>query len=185
METLKTKIYKTKKTIEKSDELKKIFDKQLLYISLHSSTQNFDILFASTLSTKTPLKLLENNFLNQEYSRKKYDNETIYALDNGWSFCVHQGIIFFASTHLLVENSIRQLNNSLSLLDDKSFVKVQETESNFSQTHVYLNYKNLSSLLGENYKIGLNEKIQLSRWAEWAELDLKAKNNNLIFQDLH
>ena len=87
----------------------------------------------------------------------------------------------FASTHLLVENSIRQLNNSLSLIDDKSFVKVQETESNFSQTHVYLNYKNLSSLLGENYKIGLNEKIQLSRWAEWAELDLKAKNNNLIF----
>ena len=44
----------------------------------------------------------------------------------------------FASTHLLVENSIRQLNNSLSLLDDKSFVKVQETESNFSQTHVLL-----------------------------------------------
>ena len=61
-ETLKTNIYKTKKNIEKSDELKKIFDKQLLYISLHSSTQNFDILFASTLSTKTPLKLIENNF---------------------------------------------------------------------------------------------------------------------------
>jgi hypothetical protein len=180
-QTLKTKIDKTKKTIEKSDELKKIFDKQLLYISLHSSTQNFDILFASTLSTKTPLKLLENNFLNQEYSRKKYDNETIYTLDNGWSFCIHQGIIFFASTHLLVENSIRQLNNSLSLLDDQSFVKVQETESNFSQTHVYLNYKNFSSLLKENYKIGLNEKIQISRWADWAELDLKAKNNNLIF----
>ena len=138
-QTLKTKIDKTKKTIEKSDELKKIFDKQLLYISLHSSTQNFDILFASTLSTKTPLKLLENNFLNQEYSRKKYDNETIYTLDNGWSFCIHQGIIFFASTHLLVENSIRQLNNSLSLLDDQSFVKVQETESNFSQTHIYVN----------------------------------------------
>ena len=53
----------------------------------------------------------------------------LFTLDNGWSFCVHQGIIFFASTHLIVENSIRQLNNSLSLLDDKSFVKVQETET--------------------------------------------------------
>ena len=57
-ETLKTNIYKTKKNIEKSDELKKYLTNNLLYISLHSSTQNFDILFCFYPINKNSFKAI-------------------------------------------------------------------------------------------------------------------------------
>ena len=102
-------------------------------------------------------------------------------MENGWNFCIHDGIVFLGSSHLLVENSIRQLNNKLSLLNNPAFTKVQQTESTFTNAHLYLNYTEFSKLLNQNIKLNKNQEQQIGRWAEWAELDLKIKENNLIF----
>ena len=178
---IKSDISNTQKNIEKSEDLKKLLAKQVVYLSIHSTTQDFDILLSTILPVENPLDLLKTHFFTQKISSKDYDGVVIYELENDWNFCIHQGIVFFGSSHLLVENSIRQLNNNLSLLDDPAFTRVQQTESTFTNTHLYLNYTEFSKLLKQNISININQVQQIRRWAEWAELDLKTKDNCLIF----
>lgn len=178
---LKVDLNKTERTILQSESLKKLLKKQEVYLSLHSSTQDYDLLLASSFSTPDVLQLLTKNFIKEDLINREYDGVSIYQLANSnWSFCIHHGIVFFSSSPLLVEHSIRQLNNKLSLLENLSFQKVQKTESNFADAHIYINYTELSKLLGENSTINSSAKKQMRRWAEWAELDLKVKENTLL-----
>ena len=178
---IKSDIANTQNTIETSENLKKLLAKQVVYLSIHSTTQDFDILISTAFARENPLDLLKTHFLTQKLNSKNYDGVVLYELENGWSFCIHQGIVFFGSSHLLVENSIRQLNNKLSLLNDPIFTKVQQTESTFANTHLYLNYTEFSKLLKQNVVLDKKQEQQIERWAEWAELDLKTKDNSLIF----
>ena len=178
---IKSDIANTKKTIEKSEGLKKLITKQVVYLSIHSTTQDFDVLISTAFARENSLDLLKKTFLTEKLNSKDYDGVILYELENGWSFCIHQDIVFFGSSQLLVENSIRQLNNKLSLLNDPAFTKVQQTESTFANTHLYLNYSEFSKLLKQNIVLNKKQEQQIGRWAEWAELDLKTKENSLIF----
>ena len=117
------KITNTQKTIETFESLKKLLDKQVVYLSIHSTTKDFDVLLSTTFPEENPLDLLKTHFLNQKPNSKEYDGVILYELENSWNFCIHQGIVFFGSSNLLVENSIRQLNNNLSLLNNPIFTK--------------------------------------------------------------
>ena len=86
-----------------------------------------------------------------------------------------------SSSTLLIEDGIRQLNNKISLLDNISFKKVQNTKSTFARAHIYINYENLSKLISQNSKFDKSDEKWMSRWANWAELDLEISNNNLTF----
>ena len=178
---IKNEITNTKKTIEASEVLNKILDNQVVYLSIHSTTQGFDILLSTAFQVENPLDLLKTHFISQKLNSKDYDGVDLFELENGWNLCIHKGIVFFSSSHLLVENSIRQLNNKLSLLNSPTFNRVQQTESTFANAHIYLNYHEFSKLLKQNIVLNKKQEQQIGRWAEWAELDLKIKNNSLIF----
>ena len=178
---IKNEITNTKKTIEASEVLNKILDNQVVYLSIHSTTQGFDILLSTAFQGENPLDLLKTHFISQKLNSKDYDGVDLFELENGWNLCIHKGIVFFSSSHLLVENSIRQLNNKLSLLNSPTFNRVRQTESTFANAHIYLNYHEFSKLLKQNIVLNKKQEQQIGRWAEWAELDLKIKNNSLIF----
>ena len=84
-----------------------------------------------------------------------------------------------SSSSLLTEDGIRQLNNEISLLDNTEFKKVQTTKSTFAGAHIYINYSSLSKLLSQNTKLSKSNEKWISRWANWAELDLESSENNL------
>lgn len=178
---IRSKIEITQQTIRQSEDLKKLLQKQEVYLSLHAATKDYDILLATSFHTTEVLPLLKSHFVNAKLSERAYDGVSIYQLENSsWSFSIHQGIVFFSTSPLLVEHSIRQLNNQLSLLDNPSFLKIQKTESTFADAHFYVNYAQLAKLLEENTSTSNKSKRQMSRWAEWAELDLKIKDNTLL-----
>ena len=143
-QNIKNNIANTQNTIERSEILKKILAKQVVYLSIHGTTHDFDVLLSTTFNVDNSLDLLKTHFLTQKQNSKEYDGVILYELENGWNFCIHDGIVFFGSSHLLVENSIRQLNNKLSLLNNSAFTKVQQTESTFTNAHIYLNYAEFS-----------------------------------------
>ena len=178
---IKNNITNKQSIIEKSEGLKKLLAKQVVYLSIHSTTQDFDVLLSTAFPGDNPLDLLKTYFLTQKLNSKEYDGVVLYELENGWNFCIHQDIVFFSSSHLLIENSIRQLNNKLSLLNNPTFIRAQQTESTFANAHLYLNYTELSKLLKQNIVLNKKQEQQIGRWAEWAELDLKTKDNSLIF----
>jgi hypothetical protein len=175
-----------KKTIESislkfqaSDELKHFIESEKLYLSFHHSTNDFYIFLSTTCNTKE-LKLIEmNDTLIGGFKSREYDGVKVYELDNNWNLCHHKDILFMSSSSLLIEDGIRQLNNEISLLDNTEFTKVQSTKSNFAGAHIYTNYSNLSKLLSQNTKLSKSDEKWISRWANWAELDLESSDNNL------
>ena len=175
-----------KKTIESIslkfkayDELKHFIDNQKLYLSFHHSTNDFYI-FLSTACNAEELKLIEmNDTLIGSFKSREYDGVKVYELDNNWNLCHHKEILFMSSSSLLIEDGIRQLNNEISLLDNTEFTKVQSTKSTFARAHIYTNYSNLSKLLSQNTKLSKSDEKWISRWANWAELDLESSDNNL------
>ena len=120
-----------------------------------------------------------NDTLIGSFKSREYDGVKVYELDNNWNLCHHKDILFMSSSSLLIEDGIRQLNNEISLLDNTEFTKVQSTKSTFAGAHIYTNYSNLSKLLSQNTKLSKSDEKWISRWANWAELDLESSDNNL------
>ena len=179
---LRSNINNLKNLIKSQYFLTQIENNQNLYISIHDSADDFEFLLSTSANNIELLDLLDTSKFQIKYKIRLYDNIKIYEFNN-INFCIHKNILFFSSSYFLVENSIRQLNNNLSLLNNDSFRKLQLTESKFSNNHIYINYKKLHKLIKENYKINYNKTL-LNNWAEWTELDIKVNKNNILFSGL-
>ena len=165
--------------VQNSEELNHFINNQKLYLSLHHSTNDFYI-FISTACTAEELKLIEtNDSLIGNFKSREYDGVKVFELENNWNLCHHKDILFMSSSSLLIEDGIRQLNNEISLLDNSEFIKVQSTKSTFAGEHIYINDANLSKVLSQNSKLLKSDEKWISRWANWAELDLETSDNNL------
>ena len=176
---IKKKIDSTSVKFKAYDKLKHFIENKKLYLSFHYSTNDFYI-FLSTECNAEELKLIEmNGDLIGSFKTREYDGVKIYELENNWNLCHHKDILFMSSSSLLTEDGIRQLNNEISLLDNTEFKKVQTTKSTFAGAHIYINYSSLSKLLSQNTKLSKSNEKWISRWANWAELDLESSENNL------
>mgnify|MGYP001322037585 CR=1 FL=1 len=176
---IKKKIDSTSVKFKAHDKLKHFIENKKLYLSFHHSTNDFYI-FLSTECNAEELKLIKmNDDLIGSFKTRDYDGVKIYELENKWNLCHHKDILFMSSSSLLIEDGIRQLNNEISLLDNTEFKKVQTTKSTFAGAHIYINYSSLSKLLSQNTKLSKSNEKWISRWANWAELDLESSENNL------
>ena len=176
---IKKTIEQLSSKVQNSEELIHFINNQKLYLSLHHSTNDFYI-FISTACTAEELKLIEtNDSLIGNFKSREYDGVKVFELENNLNLCHHKDILFMSSSSLLIEDGIRQLNNEISLLDNSEFIKVQSTKSTFAGEHIYINYANLSKLLSQNSKLLKSDEKWISRWANWAELDLETSDNNL------
>ena len=160
--------------------LQEIFIDNPLYFSLHHEEQDFSPFLSLLLNEDQKLYFLEY-FFNGKLDSRKYEEIEIYKLENDWNLAFQEGIVFLSTSPLLIEQSIRQIKNELSLDNNQSFNKVRLTESSFADMHIYVNYKQLANLIDENTSLSSKNKTQISRWANWAELDLKVKENKLLF----
>ena len=160
--------------------LQEIFIDNPFYFSIHHEEQDFSPFLSLLLNDDQKLFFL-NYFFKEKLNSRKYEEIEIYKLKNGWNVAFQEGIVFLSTSPLLVEQSIRQLKNELSLANNQSFNRVRSTESSFADMHIYVNYKQLANLIDENTSLSSKNKTQISRWANWAELDLKVKENKLLF----
>lgn len=160
--------------------LKEIFADNPFYISLHHEEQDYSPFLALMLEQEQKPYFF-NYFFKEKVDSRFYEDVEIFKLENNWNIAYQENIIFLSTSPILVEQSIRQLKNELSLINNESFSKVKSTESSFADMHVYINYKQLANLIDENTSISSKNKIQINRWADWAELDLKVKENKLLF----
>lgn len=180
-ELLEASIDSLQLNFSKNEDLNRFFNSQKLYLSIHHSTSQYNY-FVSTLCNEDEMNLiLEADSIIGKTKERLYDGVKIYQLTNGLNLCNHNGMLFMSDSELLVEDGIRQLNNTVSLLDNISFKTVQNTKSTFSVAHVYVNYKTLAKLLNENSMLSSSHVKWISRWASWTELDLEISSNDLTF----
>lgn len=160
--------------------LQKIFNNNPLYISIHHEEQDFSPFLSLLLDESQKLFFLQH-FFDEDLDKRMYEGIEIYKLNEDWNLAFQEGIVFLSTSILLIEQSVRQLKNGLSLTNNESFNRVKSTESSFADMHVYINYKQLANLIDENYNFSEKNKTQISRWANWAELDLKVKKDKFLF----
>ena len=175
-----SKINSINSVLDTSTELQSLVKEKDIFLSIHPSINSHSLFLSSGLK-KNKIEVIEKYFSKLPFETRAYDNVNIYQMENGWNICHHKDILIFSSSNLLIEQGIRQLNNQLSLLDNEAFIAAQNTESSFAQAHIYINHSEFSNLLSENTDFSKTQKTQMSRWGDWAELDLKIKNRNLIF----
>lgn len=172
--------------MNKHDQINQLLKKQSIYLSAHMSGANaFNFLFTTSIPS-TQSKDQINSFLKNELNakdHKNYDNIAILKFSdaNPPFYCIHHnGIISFSSSLLLIEDVIRQLNSSSTLLSGNDFSKVMNTAGKNIDLNFYVNYKTLPNVLSTYINPNFHENLdQLSDFGSWSEVDLYLKPNSI------
>lgn len=176
--------------ITRNNEIKKALTNNSVFISLHSfRREDFDCLFAVKLNSSFD----ENKvvaYLNELLTGKGAINERLYnstkiyevTLNNGnnFNYSISKGIFIFSFSYLLVEESIRQLHNDISLLNDEGFNKILNTSGKNVDANIYVNYRTLPKLIFNYFNDNIKKTIlSFKDFADWTELDVNIKNNSI------
>ena len=163
-----------------------------MLISMHfTGNMDFDYLYTIGLETETN----SENFIDLvnkkmsaigKLSSYQYDNTKVYTVSfDSTSTHIFYSIInnmFVASkARVLVQSSIGQIIANESLLKNKSFALVYNSSNKEKPVNIFLNYKTIPKFLSfftsKKYYKSISQSNKL---ANWAELDLSLKNNDLL-----
>lgn len=117
---------------------------------------------------------------------KEYNGAKIHTIlesdqhDAGWAMAVHRGVVLLSSSLFLVESAIGQLDGSVSLLTDESFLEINQIAGTRVDANVFINHSRFPMVFDDyihsNYRTGFNE---LSQGARWTELDLTIRSEEV------
>jgi len=180
----------------KEDKIAQLISGQATFISIHlTGIHNYDYLFLVSLKNtnqmrdfnKTVKSLVDENTI----TKRSYDKVDIFEISTEvgvFNYAISKGIFLGSFSPLLIEDAIRQMNSSSSLInkpENKGFELVHNTAGTGAACHFYINYSRfpkLASLFLRSRKRGLI--AELSNLANWTELDLKIKSNSLMLNGL-
>ncbi|TVR38183.1 MAG: DUF3352 domain-containing protein [Cryomorphaceae bacterium] len=117
-------------------------------------------------------------------TERSYDDNTIHTAridEHTIHWAYRDGIVLFCTETIPLEEALRNLRTSQSLLNDKHFKKVAKTAGLYADANVYINYKAfgnwMKSLLGQQ---GKRAPVLNTQLAGWSALDLTAKANQIL-----
>ena len=120
-------------------------------------------------------------FIEKDFKGITINKIILTNQDKYFFYAVTKGILLGSYNASLIEESINQLKKKSSVIDEPAFKKVKQTAGKNVDANIYVNFKYfyrlLSVLTNSKYKININ---LLSGFAQWTELDLKIKNNELL-----
>lgn len=111
-----------------------------------------------------------------------YDVQFTGEKTNNFSFAVKKGMFLLSFSSIILENSLRQLDTDISLMNNKGYKKIQKTAGHSVDGNLYINYKEFSriALLWSN-KNHKDDISALKTTADWTVLDFYNKKNTWTF----
>lgn len=181
--TLNQKLLQADSLINSQSELKLMLSKKPLLISLNLIGKNqIEPLYV----VETDLNTSEDAMLEHltqsvngkaQVAHKAYQGTEIYSLtwtgqnQNVWSYAFYKGLFLASPSVLLVEEAIRQIDLSQSILDDKAFVRVQSSAGEQTDMNLYVQYASFSRIFGQyirpEWRAAFKNFEQLGRWTEF------------------
>jgi hypothetical protein len=177
----------------KYDVVNKLLTLNTLYISVHNTGGNQ---LGFHLVLKKPEGVEKGELISlaralaigaYRIDDNKYDGVTIYRLykkereEEFVSFAATHGVVMCASSGLLLEASVRQLQARTSLLNNPSFVSVNKTAGSRVDANLYINHSKVPPAfarhLAGKYPGGINTLADI---AQWTELDMSLKEDILF-----
>lgn len=100
-------------------------------------------------------------------SKRKYNSAYIYSYPNGLSISLHKNLILASNSSYVLESSIRHLENSTSILDNKEFGEL--FVRNAAKDCAYLNHRQIGKFFSgeiERRFLGYSDFfLQLTSWS--------------------
>jgi len=165
-----------------------------MLISMHyTGNMDFDYLFSIGLETESNseqfIEIVNKKLETKgKVSSYLYDNIPVYCItfDSTFStrhlyYSIIRNMFIASKARVLVQSSIGQIIANESLLKNKSFELVYNSSDKEKPMNLFINYKTIPKFLSffasNNYYKTIS---QSSKLANWAELDLALKNNEIL-----
>lgn len=148
----------------------------LMSIQLSASATEADIREGMT-------QIFKPEILNQ----RTYDGVTYFTFeprlfDNSLHYYIHEGLLVLSLNNILIEESIRAMEQDASVLTDRVFAETRKTRGSSSRGHLYINYKQFKSIVAQyampEYR---NMSFFEQAYADWSVLDLEIKADAINF----
>jgi len=88
---------------------------------------------------------------NKKISQREYNGTILYTAqnkNNKFSYAIYKGLLLYSKSSLLLEKSIRQIDNDDSLIQQASFKKAYKTSGEHVDLNVYFRLSQLQILSG-------------------------------------
>lgn len=176
--------------IRDNPEIADILESQPLFISAHVNGMNrFNYLFISSVPEAASQSALLNYLSSLKGSSPandlQYEETTIHCVkldeNNAFYYTISKGIFISSFGSALVEESLRQLESGISLIDNTYFTKVLKASGGQSATNIFINlqtFSNVSSYLFNKSFLPLLSSIQ--NFGEWMGLDITINPGDFI-----
>jgi len=169
-------------------ELDRLLTTRTVLISVNFEGKNdVDYIYYASLADKKEqsviLGIIRQINNASDLSKRNYDNAEIYRTtinNTTFSFAFTNGMFIASRKPILVEESIRQ-SGAENLTDFPEFEKLSKTSNPNALVNIYINHESAGQLLAKILNRDIRKKIGILRkFAEWSELDLNLKNDELF-----
>ncbi len=193
---VKNELHYVDSTSRKNEKINKIFQQYNILVSITlSGRNNFGALYLASVSGRDPESYILE-FINDMNSGKAiltetpYSTTTLHRIQSGGNrdafyFAVLKGV-FMGSFHAdLVKRAIDRLSLNTPMGTSAGFRKVQATAGKKVDANIYVNYRFFSLVLSKiAHEETLPDLLKFSNFADWSELDLIIKKDELLFNGI-
>lgn len=166
-----------------------ILEDNSMFLSLHyGGNNNFDFLFLVNLPNARQRSYIKSFFDSEQIIEKRsFKGAKIYEtiLNNKrekFFFTAYKGIFIGSFSSILIENSIKQLNNGKSIAKDPGFIKINKTAGAKVDGNMFFNFKFFYRILSKYSHIEHRENLaNLASFGWWTGLDITIKNEAILF----
>lgn len=161
-------------------------------ISVHiSGARDFSYLMSIQLSKSARDEDVRDGmnqiFKAKDISQRTYDGVTYFffqprLFESPLYYYVHDGLLVISLSNILIEESIRAMEQNASVITDRVFANVRKTRGSNARAHLYINYKQFKSIVAQYAKPDYQSMSFFEQaYAEWSALDLDIKSDAFNF----
>lgn len=161
-----------------------------LVVSFHNTTMsNYEPLavmaYSSNSAGKRALDAIASHLEPYgEFSTTKYNQAKILKFSNGGKKSVYltfcQGYLLASTNEMLIQESVRQTENSFGINQNPSFVKIRQWAGKNVDANVYLQFKFFNSFIQKQFVNDLFSNMAIQTFSDWGGFDLSIKGNNWL-----
>jgi len=169
--------------------INQLINNQSVLASFHSlGANNFDVVYYFSTNSNLDEEKLINHLKTSTKSNatnRIYNEVTIYQFASKEaekiSLIYQKGIIALSYSAVLIEDVVRQLNSTSSLLNDDNFLRAYQTAGESELGNVFVNTSNFSKLINPILNGDSKRYItDLDLFSGWIALDASMHSNALI-----
>jgi|GEM_PF-1267408 hypothetical protein len=167
-----------------------IVESQPLFVSAHKNgMDHFDYLFTCAIPKATDEEALRNFSItitkNGSVTQTQYDGISIYCLKvtgrSDFFYAVNKGIFIGSLISEMVQESLRQMESGISLMDNRHFTKVLNASSGQPVAQLFINYQALNNVASSFTNKGFHSYLaSLQDFAQWSGLDVNITPDEVI-----